>query len=137
NVPLVLNFIDGDELSTNSIAVSNKFFEGTQISTEWKEVIIPLSYFGFKAKGLDITRINQLIVAFQGSGSLYIDDFQFIDLQNIQQFNVPFTATSVFSASIIHAWGFHSDDCRTLAVVDSVKKQGTSSLFLKWNTTMQ
>ena len=137
NVPLVLNFIDGDELSTNSIAVSNKFFEGTQISTEWKEVIIPLSYFGFKAKGLDITRINQLIVAFQGSGSLYIDDFQFIDLQNIQQFNVPFTATSVFSDSIIHAWGFHSDDCRTFAVVDSVKKQGTSSLFLKWNTTMQ
>ncbi len=137
NVPLVFNFIDGDDLSTNTVAVSNKFFEGNKISTQWKEVVIPLTYFGFKAKGLDLTRINQLIVAFQGSNSIYIDDLQFIELKNVQGFNTPFTATSVFSDTLVNAWGFLSDDCRTLVVVDSVKYTGTSSLFLQWNTTIQ
>jgi len=144
-IPLTFNFIDQTSKATEYVSVSNKFYEGAGIDENWKQVVIPLSYFKFKSKGLNLTEITQLIMQFEGTASIYIDEFKFINTSTAknnetakQMANATkFTATDLFTDNIKNTWGFDKDACREFSVVNDIKKQGTSSLLLKWDKTQK
>jgi len=138
-VPLTMNFIDQASKPTEYITVSNKYYEGSGIDTTWKQVVVPLSYFRFKSKGLDLSAITQLIMTFEGTASILIDEFKLIPLNSIKNNgNInKFSATDLFTDEAKNTWGFDKDACREFAVVKDVKKQGTSSLLLKWDKSQK
>jgi hypothetical protein len=138
-IPLTFNFIDQTSKATEYISVSNKFYEGSGIDTIWKQVTIPLSYFRFKSKGLNLTEITQLIMTFEGTASIFIDEFKFIPLSSVKNSGTvaKFSATDLFKDEAKNTWGFEKDACREFTVVNDVKKQGSSSLYMKWDKTQK
>jgi hypothetical protein len=144
-IPLTLSFIDQPAKASEYVPVSNKFYEGAGIDENWKQVIIPISYFRFKSKGLDVAQITQLIMTFEGTASVYIDDFKFLSLSALKNMasaktgtpTSKFTATDLYIDEAKNNWGFDKDACREFTVVNDIKKQGTSSLNIKWDKTQK
>jgi len=138
NVPLILSFIDDANKTTEYVSVSEKFYKGPGIDETWKEVIIPLSYFRFISKGVNVTSVSQLITTFEGSASIYIDELQLINIAKTDASGTKketgLSATSVYSDKVLNAWGIEKDACREFVEVSDVKKNGSSSLYLSWNT---
>jgi len=136
NIPLILSFTDDADKSTEYLKVSDKFYKGPGINENWTEVVIPLTYFRFIPKGLNVSGIKLMVMQLDESGSIYIDEFQLIDLStktNTEQ--TTFTAKNIFSDAITNSWGFEKDNCRNFEMVTEVKKEGTSSLYLNWDKT--
>jgi len=138
-IPLTLSFIDQANKATEYIGVSNKYYEGIGIDTTWKQVVIPLSYFRFKAKGLNLAEITQLIMTFEGTASIYFDEFKFIPLSSVKHNGTTnkFIATDLFRDEAKNTWGFEKDVCREFVVDNDIKKQGTSSLYMKWDKSQK
>ena len=135
NIPINLSFTDDGNKSSETVKVSDKFFKGPGIDENWKEVIIPLTYFRFIPKGVNTTGINLMLMTLEGTGSIYIDEFQLIDLSTVtenKQTNT-FIATNVFTDAITNTWGIDKDACREFVTVTDIKKNGTSSLYMSWD----
>lgn len=143
NIPLSFNFIDKASKPSEYVSVSNKFYEGSGIDTTWKQVIIPLSYFRFKAKGLNLNEIHQIIIQFDGTASIYVDEFKFVEMSTLKNIpgvsggNKAFSATNIFTDEVKNAWGIEKDACREFTTSTDVKKQGGSSLYMKWDKTQK
>lgn len=138
-VPLILSFIDDANKTTEYVSVSEKFYKGSGIDETWKEVIIPLSYFRFIPKGVNVASVSQLIMTFEGTGSVYFDEFQLINMSSKTDASGSkkesvYTATEVFNETTQNIWGIEKNTCRDFSLVTDVKKSGNSSLFLSWNT---
>ena len=58
--------------------VTTGFIEGGIIKEEWTQVRIPLSAFPFEERDVDLSIIKQLIVQFESSGKVWIDDIKII-----------------------------------------------------------
>ena len=136
NIPLILSFTDDADKSTEYLKVSDKFYKGPGINENWTEVVIPLTYFRFIPKGLNVSGIKLMVMQLDESGSIYIDEFQLIDLgTKVTTEQVTFTAKNIYSDAINNTWGIEKDNCRNFETVTDVKKEGTSSLYLNWDKT--
>ncbi|MDA3883704.1 MAG: hypothetical protein PF481_10520 [Bacteroidales bacterium] len=152
SIPIMINFLDESNKSSETITVNSMFYEGTEITEEWKEVIIPLSYFRIIENGLNPSEITQLILGFNGTAEFYFDEFQLIELEESQrnpqksqvtttqksQKTSPssgFTATDIYTDMLKNTWGAESDACREFNVVNDIKKSGAASLKVVWDKT--
>nr|HPM13155.1 hypothetical protein [Bacteroidales bacterium] len=81
-IPLYISLQDDGSISSKSIGITNAYYKGESIDTNWKEVIIPLSHFRCKEEGLNLFEISQLIMTFEGTSAVYVDDISFIPYQS-------------------------------------------------------
>lgn len=58
--------------------VTSGYIEGGIIKEEWTQVQIPLSAFPFEARDVDVSIIKQLIVQFESSGKVWIDEVSIV-----------------------------------------------------------
>ena len=81
SVPINFAFLDSNNKSTSTIACGSKFYEGFGVNPTWKRVQIPLSYFRFVDSGVNPVEINQLIMSFEGTAEIYLDEMKLVELQ--------------------------------------------------------
>lgn len=62
--------------------VTSGFIQGGLVKNEWTEVKIPLNAFPFEARDVDVTIIKQLIVQFEASGKVWIDNIRLVPYQS-------------------------------------------------------
>lgn len=62
--------------------VTSGFIQGGIVKDEWTEVKIPLSAFPFEARDVDVTIIKQLIVQFESSGKVWVDNIRLVPYQS-------------------------------------------------------
>ncbi len=65
--------------------VTAGFIKGGTIGSQWTQVIIPLSAFPFEGYDVDVTNIKQLIVQFESSGKVWVDDIRFIPYKSTER----------------------------------------------------
>ncbi len=80
SVPINFSFLDNNNNSTPVLACNSRFYEGFGVNSTWKRVRIPLKFFRFVDSGLNPVEINQLIMSFEGTAEVYIDEMKLVDL---------------------------------------------------------
>ena len=80
SVPLNFSFLDNNNKSTPVIACGSRFYEGFGLNSTWKKVTIPLKYFRFVDSGLNPVEINQLIMSFEGTAEIYVDEMKLVEI---------------------------------------------------------
>ena len=81
SVPINFAFLDSNNKSTSTIACVSKFYEGFGVNPTWKRVQIPLAYFRCVDSGVNPVEINQLIMSFEGTAEIYLDEMKLVELQ--------------------------------------------------------
>lgn len=79
-VPVNFCFLDNNNKSTPVLACNSRFYEGFGVTSEWKRVQIPLKYFRFVESGLNPVEITQMIMSFEGTAEIYLDEMRLVDL---------------------------------------------------------
>ena len=85
SVPINFAFLDNNNKTTSTIACCSKFYEGFGVNTTWKRVQIPLSYFRFVDSGVNPVEVNQLIMSFEGTAEIYLDEMKLVELQSKEE----------------------------------------------------
>lgn len=80
SVPINFSFLDNNNNSTPVLACSSRFYEGFGVNSTWKRVRIPLKFFRFVDSGLNPVEINQLIMSFEGTAEVYIDEMKLVEM---------------------------------------------------------
>lgn len=81
SVPINFCFLDNNSKSTPVIACNSKFYEGFGVNSNWKRVQIPLKNFRFVDTGLNPVEISQLVISFEGTAEVYIDEIKLVEIQ--------------------------------------------------------
>ena len=131
------------------VDIGFRYFEATTIDTTWKKVIIPLKQFELSKKGVDITKIRQLIMSFDGKGSIYIDQIEIVEFKGNSK--NPFNKSkeeiypvlpakklelpmSLFTEKFdVPHWGFDKTKNKNVNLSSSEKHNGTNSINWSWN----
>ena len=80
SVPLNFCFLDNNNKSTPVIACGSRFYEGFGLNSTWKKITIPLKYFRFVDSGLNLVEISQMIMSFEGTAEIYVDEMKLVDM---------------------------------------------------------
>jgi hypothetical protein len=77
-LPWAVGFEDFSGTQAWSGVTTNFVKEGSIRDDAWSDVVIPLSNFPFEARGVEVSSIKQLIVQFESSGKVWIDDVKLV-----------------------------------------------------------
>lgn len=80
SVPINFCFLDNNSKSTPIISCKSEFYNGFGVNSTWKQVRIPLKYFRFVDSGLNPVEISQLLISFDGTAEVYIDEMKLVEL---------------------------------------------------------
>lgn len=77
-LPWAIGFEDFSGTQAWSGVTPNFVKEGSIRDDAWSEVLIPLSSFPFETRGVEISSIKQLIVQFESSGKVWVDEVRLV-----------------------------------------------------------
>lgn len=80
-VPLNFCFLDANNKSTPVLSCTSKYYEGFGLNSTWKKVTIPLKNFRFVDSGLNPVEISQMIMSFEGTAEIYLDELRLVEMQ--------------------------------------------------------
>jgi hypothetical protein len=123
---------------------ANKYFERSRIDEEWQTVTVPLADFDIEIENLDVTNIKQLMIEFQQSGSVLIDDIQLVlyepaemELFMTEEKRPNPTAFPIvlFDDSFINnnGWGLSQNKCQTIELSTQTAFDSRKSIYIKWD----
>jgi len=77
-LPWAIGFEDFSGAQAWTGVTPNFVKEGSIRDDAWSEIAIPLSNFPFEARGVEVSNIKQMIVQFESSGKVWIDEVKLV-----------------------------------------------------------
>ncbi len=142
-LPMVLTLEDYSSVQSYAYA-ANKYFERAVIDENWQSITVPLSAFDFEKDGIDPTNIKQVMLEFQGSGHIYLDEISVVDY--VAPPEEIWTEEPVYPDPCAlpqllyddafihnHGWGIYSNACQQIEYVKEAPQSGSKAISVKWN----
>ncbi|MES2388838.1 MAG: sugar-binding protein [Bacteroidota bacterium] len=158
DLSIILGFEDYAEKNT-FVSLNHRFIDDPiqNFDNRWVHVAIPMVEFNFAKAKVAAGNLKQIKMNFEGVGNVYIDDIRFIKFEGeiaeaykrYKDANAPAKAATNKDGSAnpsgtitlfkdelpAGAWGVDKDNCKEVAVIQSDKFEGTSSIAYSWNKT--
>lgn len=142
-LPIVLTLEDYSDVQSYAYT-GNKYFERAAIDENWQTVRVPLSAFDFEKDGIDPTNVKQLMMEFQGSAHIYMDEIKVVDYVAPPEeiwmeepvYPDPTALPQVlFDDAFIndHGWGVFSYGCQDIEYISEGIQSGSKAISAKWN----
>lgn len=142
-LPIVLTLEDYSDVQSYAYA-ANKYFERSAIDENWQSITVPLSAFDFEKDGIDPTNIKQLMLEFQGSGHIYLDEIEVVSytappeeiwMEEPVHPDPTVLPQVLFDDAFInnHGWGVFSYACQDIKYVTEGTQSGTQAISAKWD----
>lgn len=138
NIPTLIFLLEDYSGVMSAGVVGSESLQRYPINEEWQSFRLPLSAFDIASSGIDLTNIKQLVVEFQGSGQLYVDNIQLIECSPYNhQWKEEFPSskvrldesTVVFDGNFDQVWGLGQFGTRNYQITPR------KTLEMKWNNT--
>ncbi len=138
NIPTLIFLLEDYSGVMSAGVVGSESLERYPINEEWQSFKLPLSAFDLASSGIDLTNIKQLVVEFQGSGQLYVDNIQLAKCSPYKhQWKDEFPSSKVrvdesvvvFDGRFDKVWGLGTFGSRHYQITPR------KTLEMKWNNT--
>ncbi len=141
SIPIVANLEDFGGGGSYYFIDANKYLNGLQIDSTWKQIIVPLWDFPVNEEEVDIYSIKQMKFQLEGAGAFYLDEISIIDYSkeqyNQMRENVELMKPKGNVNQTIYrknrflndAWGYENNDCQDLK---EVEKEGNKVIYWKY-----
>ncbi len=131
------------------VEIGYRYFEADKIDTNWRKVLIPLKQFELKKKGVNTKEIRQLIMSFDGKGSIFMDQIEIVEFSGKSK--NPFNKSKNEIYPILKAkklelpmalyendfavphWGFDKTKNKNISFSSVEKHSGSQSISWTWN----
>ena len=137
-IPTLIFLIEDYSGVMSAGVVGSESLERYPINEEWQTFKLPLSSFDLKSSGIDLTNIKQLLVEFQGSGQLYIDNIRVLPCEPYRhewkeefpssEFTVD-ESVNIFDGNFDQVWGLGDFGTRNYIITPR------KTLEMKWDDT--